>query len=284
MTNITNYSGLPYQIINALRKDTHHGGFLSASQTTKSPRQFWLTKRHYNEIQVEAVDRIWSLFGTAFHLLMQNGAREEDIVERYYETTLEDEKFSGITDHYSIDGILSDYKVTKTFSIIFKSSYDSWEKQLNCCAYLFRINNHNVNKIRIIAFLKDWSKEKAKFKKDYPSLPIQIIEFPLWTIDEQKRYIVDRIKLFKKFSDTPDDELPLCTEDDRWYSGESWAVMLPGRTSAKRVLDTEDEAKQYCFKNKLKKYEIVRRIGVNRKCEDYCDCKDFCNQYKEKKG
>ena len=53
---------------------------------------------------------------------------------------------------------------------------------------------------------------------------------------------------------------------------------------ALRVLATDQEAKDYINKSAEKGLTIEFAKGESRKCKDYCDVSDFCNQYKMEIG
>ena len=52
--------------------------------------------------------------------------------------------------------------------------------------------------------------------------------------------------LLEQYQDTPDDELPMCTDEDRWYTGTKYAVYKKvGDARAAYVADTEKDAHNY---------------------------------------
>ena len=54
-----------------------------------------------------------------------------------------------------------------------------------------------------------------------------------------------------------------------------------GRKSALRVLESEEDARNWLHENSHKGGdEIVHRPGENTRCDTYCDVKGFCQQYK----
>jgi len=274
---LTNKYNLPESLVNACQSHVHKGGFLSASQTTKSVRQFWLKQRHADEITEDVSDRIWAMFGTAVHHVFEKNT-ENGIAEKYLETEILGKKVSGTSDLYQ-DGKITDYKTVSVWSIIYMSSLEEWTKQLNVYAYLYRKAGYEVNAIEIVALMRDWQKSKAH-EDNYPPIQIKTIPIELWSDIEQELYLKQIVQRLIDHSTTQDDDLPLCTKEELWQDDDKYAIMKHGRKSAIRLLNSESDAQQYIENNKLDtKHYIEKRVGKPKRCE-YCDVSAFCNQYK----
>lgn len=274
---ITNNKSLPAPIYTAIIDHKHRGGDLSASQMSKSIRQIILEKRYCDSIEIDASDCLTALFGMAFHAYIAEYAPPGTIAERYMETMIKGRILSGTMDLYH-DGKITDWKTTSVWSIIYKSSIDSWTKQLNTYAYLVRkVERKEVHSLEVVAYLTDW--HESKIKDDYPNSRLITAPINLWPYQEQESFLVNKVDDLIRYSDTPDVDLPDCTPDDRWYTGTTWAVKRRGRKSALRLFSTEDEAVQYSKLNPGTHIEV--RLGQNKKCDKYCIAKSFCNQYQK---
>jgi hypothetical protein len=141
-----------------------------------------------------------------------------------------------------------------------------------------------VEKGEIVALLKDHSKRDAKFKKDYPGLPVHKVMFGFTEKDftEIEVWLIERFAEIAVLERLPDDLLPECTPEERFNSGDKYAVMKKGRKTALRVLDSEEEATKWMEENKGDSIEI--REGEDKKCADYCSVNQFCNYYQQKRG
>jgi len=278
MTKLTNKHNLPQSLINAVERHEHKGGFLSASQTTKSARQFWLKKRHAAEIIEDVSDRIWAIFGTAVHYVFEENTKS-GIAEQYLESKILDRTITGTPDHYE-NGTIKDYKTVSVWSIIYKSSVKEWERQLNTYAYLLRVTGHVVNKLEVVALMRDWQRSKAG-EDNYPPIQIQVIPVILWTFNEQERYLKACIRILNNAESLKDDELPLCTREELWQDNDIWAVKKNGRKSALRVLKSKEDAEQWLKSNGGDFIEY--RVGKPKRC-DYCEVSAFCSQYKQIQG
>ena len=102
-------------------------------------------------------------------------------------------------------------------------------------------------------------------------------------MEEIEKFIYERFTELVKLESVSDDELPDC--GDTWYTGDKYAVYKKsGQAKADRVLDSESEAQDY-INNKLGGIgEIVYREGEHRKCQDYCNCCQFCKYYNERRA
>jgi hypothetical protein len=282
---ITNNHNLPEPIYNAIKKDDHKMGDYSASGLYKSPRMMQLTKRHDKEIVIDAQSRIWALLGTSVHAIIEKGTGTNQLSEAYMEVDILGKKLSGASDLLSQIGDniygIDDYKVTSAWSIVYGSSIIEWEKQLNTYAFLFGKYGFKVGRLQIVAILRDWQKSKSKYDREYPQSQIVTVPIRLWTPEEQEKYITDSVEKHESHKDTPDYELPLCTDYERWKDPEKFAVMKKGAKKAARVLSTKLEAETYMEDKGLadKTHFIETRESIARRCEDYCDCNQFCNQY-----
>ncbi len=178
-----------------------------------------LTDRHREEIEEDAIDRVWSVWGSALHELLSkiNGDwRKEERLSRVVDGITVSGKFD-----LFIDGTLQDYKTTSVYSIM-SGGKDSWHDQANVYSWLLKGNGYKVNKMQVVAWLRDWSQGMVSRKKNYPKLPIEIVELKyMLDIDS---YVPERIKMYKKLRKLPDNELPECLEKDRWHH---WKTNIP---------------------------------------------------------
>lgn len=269
---ITNKHNLPQPIVNAIKKDDHVGGFLSASQFNKSPRQFWLEKRH--EATRDASDCIWAIFGTAFHKVLEEGLGEKDhLGEHYLVHSIGDKLVSGTCDLFCGDKII-DYKTISVWSIIYDSHRSDWEKQLNVYAWLWRkAQKKQVKALEIVGFLRDWSRGKAN-DPSYPQKQVVVIPVELWSDEKQDKFVEETVAKMLKYENTPDNALPFCTDEERWYTGDKWALMKQGRKSAVKLYDDEGACRAAVDNDKL---YVQHRPGEAKRCA-YCDAAEFCNQ------
>ena len=64
-------------------------------------------------------------------------------------------------------------------------------------------------------------------------------------MEQTEKFIKDRIKEYKIALNLADDELPLCTDKERWKREDEYRVIKNNNKTATRVLDTKEEAEKY---------------------------------------
>lgn len=282
---ITNRANLPDALVRAVTNDPYVGGGDISTTTLIGPPQIhYLRRKHENEIEEDVLDRIWSLLGQAVHTILERAEQLGLPEERLYMPVL-DWKLSGQFDRLVLTptGLLQDYKVTSTWTSL--GPKPEWENQLNVLAHLCRYNGVDVGTLEIVAIYRDWSRAQALRSPDYPRYMVEIIPIKLWTPDEAQTYIEQRVKLHQ--SAILSGNVPPCSNEERWYRGEEWAVTKAGRKSALRCLSTEAEATAWAIQNNHFKADgtattgisVVHRPGKNVRCESYCSVSPFCHQY-----
>lgn len=265
--NLTNKAGLPDALVRAVSNDSYSRGDsdISTTQLIDSPLIRQLRIAHANEITEDVSDRIWALLGQSVHTILER-ANLGGLVEQRVGWTFEGRKLSGQFDHLE-NGVLTDYKVTSVWSVIYGKS--SWEDQLNVLAYLCSLNSLEVNKLQIVAILRDWQQSKS-MDENYPKTQVVTVPVALWDVERQDAYIRERLAAHFNPSST-------CSDAERWKKEDTWAVMKKGRKSALRVLGSEEEAKAWMQENGGD--EIQHRPGSFNRCESYCSVRPFCPNY-----
>lgn len=281
---ITNKLGLPDMLQRAVAKEYTYKDKRYSITSMLEPDRILMLKRRYNDILEQDVSEcIWMLFGTITHYALEKGItlKENEYVEEHLEHTFENGyTLSGIVDH--IYDFVDDYKTTSVWTIIYKSENEHWKKQLQMGAYLFYKKTGNwINKGRIIAILKDWNKRDT-IKEDYPKLPVEVIEFDLGTPEEIEKWIIERFETIKIIEKLSDMQLPMCTMEERFNRGDTYAVKKKTNKTATKVHSTMKEAEEH-LKNLEEKYpgiyEIEVRKGEDTKCLNYCSCNKQCPYY-----
>jgi len=287
---ITNNFGMPNALVRAIEQDPYtYTGKISVTQMISPPRLRWLTQRHWDELEEDVTDRIWLLLGSAVHAILERAEdkHSDDLQEIRLETTTNEWEWSGQADIWQAPGELMDYKVTGAWSTMVDSKPE-WEAQLNLLAFLYRLAGFPVNKLSIVAIIRDWTKYKMMQSKDYPRRPAQVIDIAMWTDLQCEEFAFKRIALHKNSENLPDNKLPYCTPEETWEKPTTYAIMKAKNKRATKVTDDEHEAgillAYYRDKHPKDKFKIVERKGKRTRCEDFCAVSYFCNQYNEYLG
>ena len=287
---ITNKTGLPDMLQRAVSKEyTYRDKRYSITSLLEPSRIIALKRRYNNQIKQDITDCIFMLLGTKTHFELENiELKENEFVEDHLEYTFENGyTLSGIIDHYD-DEYLDDYKTCKAFALIYKSDYEKWKKQLQMGAYLaYKKDGKWRKKGRIIALIKDWNRLESQTKSGYPKFACQVVKFNLGTPEQVEKMILKLFDNVIKLEQMTDDELPLCTADERYNKGTTWAVKKKKNKRASKVHCSEEEAKKHLEnleKDYPGQYEIEKREGENTRCEFYCSVNRFCDFWRKHYG
>lgn len=281
---ITNKLGLPEPFVQMCSSDyVYRPQRYSVTSLLKGIRETILERRH--ETEQDVADCIWMLFGTAAHNILESQQEtESQLKECSVETQIDGITISGRFDLYDAETkTVTDYKTCSVWKVIF-GDYTDWRLQTLMYAYMLKQSGFAVEHGEIVAVMRDHSKRDAKYKENYPPYPVKRITFNFKDEDftSIERWLVDKVAEIKVAESMPDDELPVCTPDQRFNSGDKYAVMKKGRKRALRVLDDYDQANSW-MQNNDGDY-IEERKGEDKKCLEYCSVCTFCNYWQEKYG
>ena len=267
-------------LVNAVSVDRHNKkGEYSATTLLKGACEQVLTSRHFDEIEVDASDSIWAVFGSAVHSIFEN-QKDETFKEERFEVPVSNSKVTGRVDSYDLKNeILVDWKTASIWKVTYQD-FDDWKKQGLIYSWLMKQNGLTVKKCRFIALLKDHSKSKARIDASYPQSPVYIYEFDVTEkdLEEIEKFIFTKVAEFEKAESVPDVELAPCSKEERWEGDTKYAVMKQGRKTAIKLFDNKDDAEKNMAG--LGGTYIEERKAEPKKCLDYCACCEFCPFYK----
>lgn len=282
---LTNKFGLPDTIVNVLKRPQYTKGnsHISVTELLSPPQIVQLRAKHEAEIEQDASEMVWSLFGTAVHNILEHGKDDHHIVEERIFTEYDGWRISGQIDLQEVyeDGIaIKDYKVTSAWSV--QQEKTDWRTQLNIYAWLLeRAKGVEVKSLQIVAIIRDWNRRDAVNKDGYPKAPIVTIDIPIWSHEEQEALIKKRINEHSEASLSAQigHDLPQCTAEDMWEKPTTYAVKKIGGVRAKKVFDNKKDAE--ALWNTLKDHEIETRPGGRTRCSGFCNVSQFCSQYQQ---
>jgi len=311
---LTNKHNLPeplYQAVLAFEEDydKSHTKPSDISVTTLiGPVQIDVLKRkHGDELTEDASDRIWAIVGQSIHKILEMGAHRI-----YHNPVRTEERLYGEVGGWVVSGqydaytpsekLLDDYKMCSIWEHM-NGVKPERIAQLNCLAELMRMNDLEVEKLRVIAIYRDWQKSKTGFWKvlqddkgrftgerewiyynnDYPKHQVAVIPIEMWPQEKALEYMYDRVHVHKLARDG--DILP-CTDEERWHKPDVYAVMKKTQKRALRLLDSEQEATLWLMETSHKQrnaplsaMSVVHRPGEDTRCESYCVVSSVCPQF-----
>lgn len=292
---ITNVNRLPEQLINLVQSDYKPTPKRYSCTTILKPtRQIILERKYNDEIEQDISDMCWLVFGIAVHSIIEN-SQESTTQFKEEKLSMDLGKICKELDGYVLSGRsdlidlgnkkIYDWKTCSCWKIIFKD-YGDWKKETLIYAWLVKQLGFEINSGEIVAFIKDHKKNQVKTNKDYPKFPVQTIKFKFTEKDYQEieKFIIDKFLEIKKYENVLDEELPLCTPEERYNTGDKYAVKKKNNKRASKIHDTLEEAQKHL--DNLEKdypniYEIEIRKSQNIRCEQYCSVCKFCDFYRK---
>ena len=290
-SSITNKHNLPQTLVNlAESRDYSRGNSdRSITQLIDSPQISILRMINDNRITEDVVDTFWANLGSALHHITEKGADDKHLVEERLFVDVEDWTISGAIDVQRLedDGSITimDYKFTSVWAV--KNPKLDWERQLNCYAYLVATAKKvKIKEIQIVCFLRHWNRNNAKRDSNYPQQQIMVVPIKLWGLDEQREYVIDRVRTHQEaLQDYMNGkQMKECSFEEMWKREDTYAVKKKKNKRALRVFENEKEAREFA-KEKGEEYEIEFRKGLSVRCEDnYCKVNEWCPQYQQVLG
>lgn len=247
-----NNSNIPLAVAVFLATDNYEysedSNVISATTLLRSTRQIILSQRVDSTSLIDLKDQIKSKIGNAVHDSLENAwvnnhkqalkdlgypqrvidrvlinPTKEQLTPDSIPIYLEQRAFkkvgnwtvSGKFDFVG-EGYVQDFKTTSTFS---------YTKQVNAEKYalqgsIYRWLNPEIitqSEMMIHYIFTDW---KASFQasENYPAQPIMTQRFPLMSYEATQKYIEAKLNEINRFSNSPESELPLCTDEELWRS------------------------------------------------------------------
>ncbi|AGH57599.1 exonuclease [Pseudoalteromonas phage pYD6-A] len=316
MANYTNTTGIPLSVGVWLATDSYQyppddgKKYISATGLLKSVRQSILSKRIPKgaERQDDIVNRVASRFGTAIHDSIEmswvnnyqnamlslgypqsvvdrvrinpTDPDEPGIIPVYMEQRFHKEVgdwiVSGQFDFVG-DGRLEDFKSTGTFT---------WTKGNKSQDYIDQGSIYRWGRPDIITqdvmaiqfFFKDWQAFKAK-DPNYP--PSMLVEktFKLRDESETDRWIKQKLFALDMHENTPELDLPYCTDKDLWRDPPVWKYYKnPDKTDgrATKNFDNPQEA-NLRFVQDGSVGIVIEKKSEPKACK-YCPAVGICSQ------
>ena len=284
---VTNVHNVPAPLVTLAEAQYYSKGKAqySVTELMSPPRVRRLQELHDADRVQDVSDMLWSLLGSALHVVMERGDTPGWLTEERLFTELDGITISGAIDLQEVteDGIIiTDYKFTSAWAVM--NEKIEWEQQLNVYKLLVEwVKKEKVIGLRICALVRDFSRHDTR--EGYPASPIHMVDIPMWDNNKTIEYLKSRLEAHRDSKVAADfkDALPLCSPEERWMSETIYAVKRDGRKTAIRVFKDEAEAhdcaKEESQKGKGKAYVEIRPAEPKRCTGDYCGVAQWCDQY-----
>jgi len=283
---VTNKFGVPAPLLTLANAEYYSKGAASYSVTElmSPPKIRRLREQYDHNIETDVSDMLWSMLGSALHVVMERGVTEGWVSEERLFLEIDGVTISGAIDlqHNTAFGTeIIDYKMTSAWSVMREKA--EWVQQLNIYKYLVeKTKGERVVSLKVCAFIRDFSRHDAR--DEYPKAPIHMVDLPVWSNEETEAYIKGRLEMHRNAKVAADlgDELQPCTDEERWTSETVYAVKREGRKTAIKLFKTIEEANELAEKEKG---YVETRPGEPKRCTgNYCSVADWCQQFQGEKN
>lgn len=300
---LTNHHNLPEPFVHAwqARRERYERGRgetdISATQLIDPPRLVELRRQHEDRLEVDILDEMWALFGTALHALLEDAsdAIPHDVQEARLYGEVRGWRVSGMADRIVTGNgsrlEIQDWKVTSAWALTFGSRLPEWEAQLNILAELARMEEMEPTSLEIVALLRDWSAWRAERETDYPQQQVMRIPIPLWDRGKAQSYLDRRVLEHQQcrgdYGAPHWEEFFICSDENRWAKPPQYAVKKRTNKTAYKLFDarpTDGEIAGVAqWKNvPLTALEVEKRPGDPWvRCRKYCPVASVCNQFQK---
>ena len=278
---ITNVHNVPAPLVALANREYYSKGAsqYSVTELMSPPRVRRLREKHDADIVTDVSDMLWSMLGSALHVVMERGDMEGWLKEERIFAKVDDITISGAIDlQEETEGgvIIHDYKFTSAWAVM--QNKDEWVQQLNIYKWLVEtVKRKKVVGLKICALVRDYSRHDRK--ENYPPATITMVDVPMWDSVATEQYIRERLEMHREAKLAADFGEPLqeCANEERWMSETTFAVKREGRKTAIRVFKTIEEATELAEKEKG---YVETRLGEARRCTgNFCGVAQWCDQY-----
>ncbi len=276
---LTNNHNLPEAIVAAIMNDSYTKGDadISVTELLSPPQLRALKIKHYEELEEDVSDRIWSLLGQSTHTIIERAslALPNVLTEATVNSAYRGWKLKGQIDNVVLSGCqLYDFKVTSAWKVKSGVVPIEWEQQTNIYRRLLKKEKGlQIGNINVIAILRDWSRNEAARSPDYPQTQVKDFSVRVWEDDETDDFIERQIARHQASAFEP------CSDEERWTKPEKWAVMKRGNVRAVRLFDNPLDA-EHLAKTASNLY-VEHRPGEAVRCQSWCPVSRFCQQWQD---
>lgn len=175
------------------------------------------------------------------------------------------------------EGMVQDNKSTSAYTWVYGGRDDEHSQQGSIYKWL------NPDKIfedfiRINYIFTDWQKSQVAQNPKYPDQRVKYKDIPLMTPAETEVWIARRIDLIEKHMDTPEKDLPQCSDEDLWLSDPSYKYYSdPSKTSGRSSKNFDKLAEANAHLKEKGKGVIITVQAIPKRC-GYCDAFPVCTQ------
>jgi len=178
---------------------------------------------------------------------------------------------------FVLNGRLEDFKSTGAYSYVMQSNNTKYIQQ----GSIYRWLNPNIITDDIIAIqylFTDWNKLESIKNPKYPKKKLLEQQFQLMSVNETDVFVTNIINKIKEFRDSPQEELPKCTQEELWVDPTVWKYYKNPKNTARSTKNFDNPNDAYTrLSTDGNVGKVVEVPGKVRKC-NYCSVANICTQ------
>ena len=177
-----------------------------------------------------------------------------------------------------VDGTICDYKSTSVWTYTKQRNSQKYILQMSIyrwlCPEIITSDTMQVNYV-----FTDWSKlEAIKAPTTYPQTRVLTQEFELMSLHDTEEFVKRALSNYNKYFDAPEEEIPLCPDDELWKEADKWKYYAnPAKTDGRSTKNFDSEPAALEFKAEKGKGVVIHVSGKVKAC-NYCKGRDICSQ------
>lgn len=174
------------------------------------------------------------------------------------------------------DGRVEDFKTTSTFSAMSHSNDEKFTWQGSIYRWL---DPQKITKdeMHIQFIFTDWSSLRAKQDPNYPQNRFLQRTVPLKSLAETEAFVVARVNMLDRLWDAPEDQLPLCTDEELWRSAPIFKWYKNGDITAARSTKNFDDRLE-AYKHMSMNGGAIKDVPGQVTACKYCPAFQACSQ------
>lgn len=177
------------------------------------------------------------------------------------------------------DGQVQDHKSTSAWAWVFGTRNDEYILQGSIYRWLApHVITEDAMQVNFI--FTDWQKSMANRKEEYPNSRLEKLELKLLSEAETEKWVKNKLRMVKKYMNSPEEGIPECTEEELWMSETVYKYYKnPKAARATKNFSDVTDAHIYMMEKGKGQGIIEPVFGKPKRCE-YCPAFPICEQRK----
>lgn len=175
------------------------------------------------------------------------------------------------------EGRVQDFKSTGVFTYMKQTGSDKYPQQGSIYRWLDPKKIHQ-DQMDIHYIFTDWKGALAKSDPNYPPRRFHTQSYQLLSLPETENFIRQKLTLIEKYFDAPEEEIPLCSDDDLWRSEPVFKYYKNPTKTARSTKNFDNKQDAYLRLSEDGNVGIVKEVPGQATACKYCPAFAACSQ------